>query len=272
MSHLIRAITNRHSQLPPPDRFRRTPLLVLVYFSREDYENFNEKVTVLINSSTFHSMIYLCTIIGSILVINYFCHFAIGVARQFGYTPPKGSWVETFSTTSHIVGIARTKRAATRKINKLLINARDMHGLTEALAPGQESSTMSFHKSQSDTVFQNYTLNGEKFEDAGSLLWAWERIITGELFDSEGIWLPSRLIIFQFGQIAIAIMTLFLLFIFVGKVAKAADNAQTTISDGLPDWFYDFVPTGKQVKWALVPAASISVAVSVFLILLYIPR
>lgn len=247
-----------------------TPLLVLIYFSREEYTHFNQEVLLVINSDRFAAMIYLCTIIGSILVGNYFCHFAIGIARQFGYTPQQGGWVELFSTTSHLLGTARTKRAATRKINKLLSNARDLHGSTEELAmsPG---STMSFHKSQSDTVFQNYTLNGEKYEDAGSLLWVWERIITGELFDNEGVWLPSRLIIFQFGQIAVALMTLFLLFFFVGKVSKAADDAQSNINEGLPSWFYEFVPTGQQVRWALVPAASISVAVCVFLILLYIP-
>ncbi len=216
-------------------------------------------------------MIYLTTILGSILAINYFLHFAIGMSRKYGYIPAPGGWIDLFSTTSHVVGTARTKKAATRKVNKLLTNARDMHGLTESLAPTPNTS-MSFRKSQSDTVFQKYTLCGEGFEDAGSFLWVWERIFTAELFHSEGIWLPARLIIFQFGQIAIAFLILFLLFFFVEKVAKAADDAQSTLKDGLPIWFYDFVPTGEEVRWALIPAASVSVTVCVTLTLLYIPR
>lgn len=216
-------------------------------------------------------MIYLTTILGAVLAVNYFLHFAIGISRKYGYNPPSGSWIDVFATTSYVVGTARTKKAATRKVNSLLTNARAMHGITESLGPTSQTF-MSFHKSQSDTVFQKYTLSGERFEDAGSLFWVWERILTRELFDTEGIWLPARLIIFQFGQIAIALLTLFLLFFFVERVAKAADEAQLTLDDGLPAWFYDFVPTGQEVRFALIPAASISVGVCVVLIVLYIPR
>jgi hypothetical protein len=208
---------------------------------------------------------------GLFLSFSYFMHFLIPFAQNKGYELPK--WGGFFLTTSDAIGTARTKRAGTRKVNELLKNARAMHGTVEALVKsGANMAGKSFLKSESDGVFQNYTLRGESSVEAGSLFWVWERIVSRELFDSEGIWFPSRLIIFQVGQIVVAAAVLFLLFFFVERVAKEADEATASLEEGLPDWIYDLVPTGAQVRFALIPALAVSVAVCVILILIYIPR
>ena len=44
----------------------------------------------------------------------------------------------------------------------------------------------------------NFVLRGERREDyCGGLVWTWRRLLSGALFDEEGIWIASRLIIIQ---------------------------------------------------------------------------
>ena len=159
----------------------------------------------------------------------------------------------------------------------MLNNAREMHGLVKTTAETSDEQPHSARGSQesSDAVFQNYTLHGERVVSAGSLVWSWHRIWTGDLAEVDGIWLPSRLLIFQVGQVIIGVFTSFLFFQSVGYIADAADEARVEIDRrwrNYPDWVNDLVPTGDEVRWALTPAAWIALIVSIILILNYIPR
>jgi hypothetical protein len=230
----------------------------------------------------------LGTTLGLALAANYFLHFAIGVARKRNWVKEGGThiaqafsrknWVkeggarivQAFSQTSNVVGTARTKKAATRKVNLMLTNARKMHGTIES--KDHVLITNSLRKSQSDTVFQNYTLFGEKYEETGSLVWTWKQIYSGHLFDAEGVWLPARLWIFQVGQVVVAVLIYIALFEFVEYTARVADEANEDLTEGLPLWVYDIVPTGKEVNWALIPAAWVAVVVCGLVTLIYIPR
>ena len=219
------------------------------------------------DESAFDGIVILTTSIGSFLVFQYFFYLLIGLAQNCGYELKPGGCLESFiNQTSNMTGTTRMKHAATRKLNTLLANARSMHGTFKSII-----ADSSLQKSQSDTVFQNFTLKGERRVEEGNLFWVWKRIFTGELFDTEGIWLPSRLLIFQFGQMIISVFVLFFIFILVERAAEQADKARDDLNPDLPDWFVDFVPTGNQVRWALIPAASVSVAVCFFLLSIYIP-
>jgi hypothetical protein len=253
-----------------------------------------------LSDENFNSAVRFVTILGCVLALNYFTHFVIAVGKQCNMLEKydyKGI-LGMFSTTSEIVGAARVKRAASRKVNVMLANARKMHGkvvisksvIQESDAmPGSNDdyhargskrsrSSKALRKAQSDAVFQNFTLRGEGKVDAGSLVWSWRKILSGELYEEEGIWLPSRLIIFQVAQVAIGLFFSFLIFRVVRIAADAADEATAEIESLrirerlLPDWVVDFVPTGDEVRLALEPAAIIAVIVCVILVLLYIPR
>jgi hypothetical protein len=50
----------------------------------------------------------------------------------------------------------------------------------------------------------HYVLFGESHESAGSLVWTGQQLLSGRLYDTEGIWFPARLWIFQLGQILVA--------------------------------------------------------------------
>ena len=255
-----------------------------------------EGVEELVESETFIWAVYLTTAIGSLLVLNYFLHFVIGVGRQWnlieeveGKDSSKSfDVISLFSTTSNVVGTARVKRAATRKVNRMLMNAREMHGpaTTEKTSETKEAESSqvageseALHLDQGDAVFQNYTLRGERSVPAGSLFWTWRKILSGDLFEEEGIWLPSRLLVFQVGQVFFGLFTSVALFYLVDLLAKEADRATARIKFDLaftdryyPDWVLDLVPEGKEVRGALIPAASVATFVCFIITVIYLPR
>jgi hypothetical protein len=206
----------------------------------------------------------LGTTLGLALAANYFLHFAIGVARKRNWVKEGGTHIaQAFSRKNWVKeGGARIVQAFSQTSN--------VHGTIES--KDHVLITNSLRKSQSDTVFQNYTLFGEKYEETGSLVWTWKQMYSGHLFDAEGVWLPARLWIFQVGQVVVAVLIYIALFEFVEYTARVADEANEDLTEGLPLWVYDIVPTGKEVNWALIPAAWVAVVVCGLVTLIYIPR
>jgi hypothetical protein len=266
----------------------RVPLFILQWYKQNELEEPYTGAAEIATDSRHHTVTVLGTILGVALAANYSLHFAIGVARKRNWVKEGGTHVaqafsrencvkeggarivQAFSQTSNLVGTARTKKAATRKVNLMLTNARQMHGTIESKDCVQ--ITNSLRKSQSDTVFQNYTLFGEKYEESGSLVWTWKQMYSGHLFDAEGVWLPARLWIFQVGQAVVAVLVYVALFEFVESTVRAADEANEELTEGLPRWVYDIVPTGREVNIALLPAAWVAVVVCGLVALIYIPR
>ena len=82
----------------------------------------------------------------------------------------------------------------------------------------------------------NYILRGEQFEDAGGIFWTWKRILSGQLFDTEGIWLPTRLIVFQGVQFVVSVVMIFIFFTVTKWAADEAEEAQANLDPDLPDW------------------------------------
>lgn len=267
------------------------PHSTLLALDRNDYE-VSDSVSDYAKSDTFIWVVYLTTCFGSLLSFTYLLHFFISVGRKFGYIENPDIYrdqndgiINRFSTSSHVIGTARTKRAATRKVNSMLTNARSMHG---RVFGHDTAETIDNNKQQRqkdkmgveavDAVFQNFTLRGERTVKAGSLFWTWQKIRSGELFDEEGIWLPSRLIIFQVGQVVIGIFFSAVMFYVVEQAAREADRATAELKINLslgnryPEWVIDMVPTGNEVRGALLPSASIAVCVCFMLIIIYLPR
>ena len=82
----------------------------------------------------------------------------------------------------------------------------------------------------------NYILRGEQFEDAGGIFWTWKRILSGQLFDTEGIWLPTRLIVFQGVQFVVSVIMIYIFFTVTKFAADQAEDAQAKLDPDLPDW------------------------------------
>jgi ascorbate-specific PTS system EIIC-type component UlaA len=82
----------------------------------------------------------------------------------------------------------------------------------------------------------NFVLRGKQTETAGGILWTWQRLWSGNLFDTEGIWLPTRLLVFQATQVAAGIVIIYMVFFVTQWAAKEARTFQAELDPTLPDW------------------------------------
>jgi hypothetical protein len=166
--------------------------------------------------------------------------------------------------SSNVRGSARSKKAATRKINTVLKNA---HNLRPMRISGYNGAALS------EEIMLNFILRGDRDEGyCGGLAWTWRRLLSGALFDEEGIWIASRLIIIQTAQLILLVFVTYSGFLLIATVSKQAGEATATLQPGYPQWVYDIVPTSQQVKIALYPAITVAMFVMIFIFLVYIPR
>jgi hypothetical protein len=122
----------------------------------------------------------------------------------------------------------------------MLLNAHKLHELNDNTDP-MESTAMSVTSGSrkqklTGIATLNYILMGRQIEDSGGIFWTWRLIFSGELFDTEGIWIPIRVLVIQFVQF-IALVALSLIYASIVKqAASAAANAQSNLDDNLPSW------------------------------------
>lgn len=182
--------------------------------------------------------------------------------------------MEPWVVSSNTRGEGRVKRAATRKINKLISNAYALHALADGARDGSseidnvETTTRS---AAPDKTMLNFVLYGEKRVPTGGLVWTLRRLWNNDLFEVDGIWLPTRLIVFQCAQLVLAIALSWGFFFFSARVADAAEEADSNLDPSLPQWVKNIVPNRRQVESALYPASTVAVVVMALLVAVYIP-
>jgi len=86
----------------------------------------------------------------------------------------------------------------------------------------------------------NYVLRGEQLENAGGIFWTWKHVLSRELFDTEGIWLPTRLIVFQGAQVGVGAVLVFIFFQVTYWAAEQAVEWQNNLDPDLPDWVKEY--------------------------------
>ena len=156
---------------------------------------------------------------------------------------------------------ADTKQACTRKLNRVLTNAIDLHF--------QEWNGVSVNAAES------FVLEPRKTTRIGGLLWTWRNLLNRKLSNTYGIWLQSRLAIAQECQI-ISLLFAIVLLVWGGRtLADDADRKREELEEepdgALKDEALRFVPEGWMVMATFVFGGFFAVAVSVVLILVYLP-
>jgi hypothetical protein len=219
----------------------------------------------------------LVFIVGVVLAILYAIPIFFSFLRHFaGRATNPVVVLQHLMATSCTRAETRLKWAATRKLNRVLTNAHSLHkrGRSPLLPQGRRSTSPQRNavESESDQTIRNYVLRGEREEFAGGIFWTWRRIIDGSLFDTEGIWLNTRLLVFQAAQVIIGAVVAFVLISSVNHIADQAAEAIDKLDPDLPDWVQELVPTPQMVYIALYPASIVATIVMVLLIVLYIPR
>lgn len=224
------------------------------------------------NRQFFSQLTYATASVGLLLVLAYLVQLLLTLTAKY----QRSEITNWFQLTSNTSGEVRSKKSAIRKINRMLLNACDMHSCDEvsdssAVLPNTSFALSIANRPAIDRTMLNYVLRGQRLEDVGGLFWSWKQIFTGRLFDTEGIWLPTRLVVFQGAQIVITII-LSLILLAVSKIAAdEAEKARAGLDPTLPQWVQDIVPTRQDVYYALFPAASVSIIVMVCLVSIYIP-
>lgn len=167
-------------------------------------------------------------------LFRWCCSFSTFLSEFLnGLTASSSAWADT-----------RLKRAATRKVNKLLMNARRLHQPIE-LAPGvlRESSVGNV---TSDETMRNFVLDKERTELVGGLGWTWYKIFDGTLFDTEGMWINTRLRIIQVAQVIVIFAVSVIMLRSVERIADQSEEARDDLGPNVPGWVRDFVPTRRK--------------------------
>jgi hypothetical protein len=212
----------------------------------------------------------LTFIVGMVLAGIFLWHLVLVLSNGDGTRC--GGWFSSWVVTSNTRGEYRLKQAASRKLNTMLMNAHSLHqpGTSRRIS-AKPRARMSVSAATDQTML-NFVLRGQREENAGGFLWTFRLVFSGELFDTEGIWLPTRLLVFQGAQVVIAAFLSFG-FIYITKESiKSAEEAQADLDDDLPGWVLAIVPTPTDVKIALYPATAVAMIVMLVLIFIYIPR
>jgi hypothetical protein len=167
------------------------------------------------------------------------------------------------------------KWAATRKVNSMLVNADGLHALGRGSLDRRalmKKSTKKALRNVTDETMRNYVLNSAQREIVGGFFWTWRNLANGSLLADEGIWINSRLVVFELCMVVAALAFGYIMLWSVVEAAEAADDARASLDPStVPEWVYDSMPTGEMVRKSLYPAAVTGIVVSCVLITLYIP-
>jgi hypothetical protein len=241
----------------------------------------------LVHDDNALAILALGLVAGSALTAIYLFYALVVRTKKADYDFSNPSILNQLAQSSDEKGTAVVKRAGTRKVNKMLLNARRMHraSATSTAAPTTIGTTynhvgksltaskkIDLVKLPTDQVFQTYVMDGETHVPCGSWPWVFRRLVSRELFEVEGIWLPSRLWIFQIMQCAVFALLFILGRLLIQYAIESANDATDQLQEGLPGWVYDLVPTAREVEIALLPSFWIAAIVCVSIILLYVPR
>jgi hypothetical protein len=173
-----------------------------------------------------------------------------------------------FLSTSNVRGELCLKYAASRKMNKMIENARMLHRHRQRSSKingdGQRTS-------QRD-AFRSFLGQIDQYESCGGFFWTWQRILNGDLLCTEGVWINTRLIIMQVAQVVVGVFFAAAVLIFVEAAADEAEEAIASLPADTPQWVVDLFPTGTMVKRSFYPSSVLAMVAELFLILIYIPR
>jgi len=135
-------------------------------------------------------------------------------------------------------------------MNRMMTNADRLHRPIEGITGDSSSLSHSATNLSKDLTMRNYVRDADRTEKVGGFFWTWWRLLNGSLYDSEGIWISTRIIIIQVGQVAVLVTGSILMLYSVEYYGEQADAARKGLNPGDPQWAYDFVPTKRTSDWA----------------------
>jgi hypothetical protein len=250
------------------------PYSVSSYFREKNAEELSGKNNGIVNLDSFIVFQKVTLTVGMFLACLYFVLAVLSWLRRYkNWCAKHASVLSHVFASSNERGESRLKLAAARKLKMSIANALvlQQNDVVAAAPTTTRKSSASFVIGD-DLTMRNFVLRGERYEMAGGFFWTWRRLLNGDLFQTEGIWLNTRLLVLQLAQVLVAAVYSFILLRSVVLIADRAEKTRAELNPGLPQFVYDLVPTRRMVYIALYPASITAICVMTLLILIYIPR
>ncbi|GAX18404.1 hypothetical protein FisN_2Lh026 [Fistulifera solaris] len=236
------------------------PLIVV-----RTYEDYDKDMRKIVEGDAFASGQAITLAICVILVAMYVSNLLLSWIRSI--VSVKFRALRYFLSTSNVRGELCLKYAASRKMNKMIENARLLHRHRQRRSKVAEEGQRS---SQRD-AFRSFLGQIEQYESCGGFFWTWKRVFNGDLLSTEGVWINTRLIIMQVAQVVVGVFFAVAVLLFVTTVADEAEEARSSLPADTPTWVVDLFPTGAMIKRSFYPSAVLAMVAELFLILIYIP-
>lgn len=182
--------------------------------------------------------------------------------------------VSRFLISSNDNGEVRTKRAAAAKLNNMLQNAAILHhDSPNTQSHNAVQASLSKFPSNSEKAAMNFVLYGNRMEKCGGILDVWRKAFNRSLFDTEGIWLPTRFITFQCCQVVLAFGITVALIFTNRSIIDYIERKRDELNEGsvLETAAAKYIPSNTAVNAAVWPATLLTVITMVLLILVYLP-
>lgn len=204
------------------------PYIIVLDYRNDSEPPYNDPEKV-VNDDRYDNTQVITFAVGNALLLLYMIQFVLSL-KSSRSLQQRSVATKKFFASSNVRGGFRIKKAATRKLNAMLSNAHSLH--PEGRATRSKSVLSSLRgSSSSDQTMLNYVLNGERQEDCGGLVWTWKKIFTTELFDTEGVWINSRIWVFQTAQFILGLSVSGTAFYLTEYIADLADDATQELED-----------------------------------------
>jgi hypothetical protein len=237
------------------------PLIVV-----RTYEDYDKDMRKIVEGDAFAAGQAITLAICAILVAMYVSNLLLSWIRSI--VSVKFRAVRYFLSTSNVRGELCLKYAASRKMNKMIENARLLHRRHQRNSKVADEG----RKSSQRDAFRSFLGQIERYESCGGFFWTWKRVFNGDLLSTEGVWINTRLIIMQVAQVVVGVFFAVAALLFVITVADEAEEARASLPADTPNWVVDLFPTGAMIKRSFYPSAVLAMVAELFLILIYIPR
>lgn len=160
---------------------------------------------------------YTMMVCGAILIL-------LSVQNLLDRLIPK-HWIEDksilkqiFSGGGNVAMEGYMKQAAAYKINHMIRNAMAIHKEADFEYGGGSQTESSYGR-----ALLYFLKKTDEHEEVGGFFWAWKRLLTKKLFTEEGIWLNTRMIQGNFGQLFLCLWLIPFFFVVADFVAEFYD-------------------------------------------------
>ncbi len=156
-----------------------------------------------------------------------------------------------------------TKRAATRKINSMLQNAKLLH-----MQCGDQCDRQG--------VIAKYLTCVDRYSDAGGVLWSFRMLLTDKLLCEHGVWIQSTLAVAQEGQVLVFVLLITILLYETAYFAEYTENLISEVettrnNDFVKDLVLWYIPRSDVIRKSSYVGIAFATSVGIVLIVLYLP-